>query len=67
MVLSTCMLIRRSKRYPDTVRSFLGVLQAMYGTWPVSATYRAPGRRFKAGGDRRGRGALIKLDEQWLG
>ncbi len=67
MVLPTCVLIRRSKRYPDTVRSILGVLQAMYGTWPVSGTSRGRGRRFETGGGRRGRDALVQLDKQWPG
>ena len=67
MVLPTCVLIRRSKRYPDTVRSILGVLQAMYGTWPVSGTSRARARRFEAGGGQRGGDALVQLDKQWPG
>lgn len=35
MVLSTCLLIRRSRRYPEPVRALLGVLQSLYGTWPA--------------------------------
>ena len=32
MVISTCVLVRRAKRQPDTVRALMGVLQAMYLT-----------------------------------
>lgn len=37
MVLSTCFLVRRANRYPDTVRAFLRVLQAMYAARPAHA------------------------------
>ena len=31
MVLPTCLLVRRSQRYSDTVRMFISILQAIYG------------------------------------
>ena len=38
MVLSTCVLVRRAKDQPDTVRALLAVLQAMYAARPEAVS-----------------------------